>query len=188
MMAPGAPLDAPMSKRKVMPREEVAPYAKRLTDFARALADEYGLKLAYHHHLMMVTETFDEVSRLIESAGPEVGLLLDTSHAVAAGFDYTQLIDRFGDRIVHIHLKDIRGARLDEVRAGDLSFNTAVRKGMFTVPGDGIVDFGPIARFVRSSGFQGWLVVEAEQDPAVEPPRPAVERALRHVNGVFASR
>lgn len=187
MMAPGAPLDAPMSARRLMPAADVAGYAARLTEFGKRLAGEYGLVPAYHHHLMMVAETFDEISAVIGAAGPELGLLLDTGHAVAAGFDYERLIDRFGDRVVHIHLKDVRPERMAAVRAGDDSFNAAVRGGMFTVPGDGMVDFAPLARFVRASGYRGWLVVEAEQDPAVAPPRPAVARARAHVLSTFAS-
>ena len=185
MMTPGAPLDAPMSKRRLMPEEAVAGYAARLTEFSRRLTGDYGLTLAYHHHLMMVAETFDEISRLFDRTGPEAGLLLDTGHAVAGGFDYGRLIERFGERIVHIHLKDVRGAEMAAVRAGDLSFNDGVRRGMFTVPGDGDVDFGPLAGFVRKSGYRGWLVVEAEQDPALAPPRPAVTRAFGHILDTF---
>ncbi|WP_138471747.1 myo-inosose-2 dehydratase [Poseidonocella sp. HB161398] len=187
MMAPGAPLDAPMSARRIMPAGEVAAYAARLTEFGRHLQEEYGLALAYHHHLMMVAETLEEISALFDLCGPEVGLLLDTGHAVAAGFGYEELIARFGDRIVHIHLKDVRRAELAAVRAGDLSFNDAVRGGLFTVPGDGMVDFAPLARFAASSGYRGWMVVEAEQDPAKAPPAPAVSRAFAHVLSVFAS-
>lgn len=187
MMAPGSPLNAPMSKRVVIPKDRVGAYAARLTEFAKRLRGEYGLALAYHHHLMMVMETFDEISSLFDILGAEVGLLLDTGHAAAAGFDYTRMIERFGDRIVHIHLKDVRGSVLDEVRTGDLSFNAGVRKGMFTVPGDGIVDFGPVAKFVRDSGYTGWLVVEAEQDPILAPPRPAVTRAVQHLKRTFAA-
>jgi len=185
MMAPGAPLDAPMSRRCLMPREDVAAYATRLTEFGRRLSGDHGLTLAYHHHLMMVMETFDEISRLFDRAGPEVGLLLDTGHAVAAGFDYARLIERFGDRIVHIHLKDVRGPEMAAVRCGDLSFNAGVRRGMFAVPGDGNVDFAPLAAFVGKSGYRGWLVVEAEQDPALVPPRPAVARAFHHILDTF---
>ncbi|WP_077967645.1 myo-inosose-2 dehydratase [Ensifer adhaerens] len=186
MMTPGSPLDAPMSQRLVMPRADVAAYAERLTEFASRLAGEYGLALAYHHHLMMVAETFDEISDIFDTTGVEVGLLLDTGHAVAAGFDYTQIIERFGDRLVHVHLKDVRKSVMREVRTADLSFNAGVRNGMFTVPGDGIVDFTPIARFVRDSGYRGWLVVEAEQDPALAPPRAAVARAFDHFSELFA--
>jgi len=187
MMAPGSPLDAPMSQRLLMPKAGVAAHAARLTEFSRRLKSDYGLTLAYHHHLMMVAETFDEVSRLFDAAGRDVGLLLDTGHAHAGGFDYAKLIERFGDRIVHIHLKDVREAVLDDVRKGDRSFNDGVRAGMFTVPGDGEINFAPIADFVRRSGYRGWMIVEAEQDPAAAPPKPAVARAFQHIVGVFGA-
>ncbi len=187
MMAPGSPLDAPMSHRRLMPKTDVAAYAARLTEFGRRLKGEYGLTLAYHHHLMMVAETFDEVSRLFDATGRDAGLLLDTGHAHAGGFDYANLIERFGDRIVHIHLKDVRDAVIAEVRRGDRSFNGGVRAGMFTVPGDGQVDFAPVADFVRRSGYRGWLIVEAEQDPAAAPPKPAVARAFQHITQSFGA-
>lgn len=185
MMAPGAPLDTPMSARRRMPADAVAAYADRLTEFARRLKAEHGLRLAYHHHLMMVAETFDEIAVILDRSGPEVGLVLDTGHAVAGGFDYARLIDRFGDRIAHIHLKDVRTDVLARVRAQDLSFNAAVRAGLFTIPGDGGVDFAPLARFVRHGGYRGWLVVEAEQNPAKAPPAPTVVRAYAHVIQLF---
>ena len=187
MMPPGSPLDAPMSKRMVMPKSDVSVYARRLTEFARRLQGEHGLTLAYHHHLMMVAETFDEVSRIFDVTGREAGLLLDTGHAEAGGFDYTKLIDRFGDRIVHIHLKDVRGDVVADVRNSDRSFNEGVRAGMFTVPGDGRIDFAPLAGFVRRSGYRGWLIVEAEQDPAKAPPKAAVARAFDHIASLFAA-
>lgn len=168
MMAGDAPLDAPMSQRLIM--DDSAAYAARLSEFATWLHGEYGLRLAYHHHLMMVAETLPEIAAIFDRAGPELGLLLDTGHAAAAGFDYTALIKRFGDRITHIHLKDMRAEIMQRVRDEDASFNAGVRAGMFTVPGDGVLDFAPVARFVRDSGYRGWLVVEAEQDPAKAHP------------------
>lgn len=186
-MAPGDPLDRPMSQRLPMASLDVAAYAARLTQFARALHERWGLKLVYHHHLMMVAETFDEVSSLFDRTGPAVGLLLDTGHAAAAGFDYTRLIERFGDRIGHIHLKDVRPAVMAQVRGGDASFNQGVRSGMFTVPGDGGVDFAPLADFVRRSGYAGWLIVEAEQDPAVAEPLPTVRRARQFLQGLLGA-
>lgn len=187
MMAPGAPLDLPMSHRRVMLPREVPAYAERLTRFAGHLFQVYGLRLAYHHHLMMVAETFEEISDILGSCGPEVGLLLDTGHAVASGFSYTRLIERFGDRIAHIHIKDVRSSAMRQVRDRDVSFNEGVRQGMFTVPGDGALDFGPLLRFAAGSGYRGWLIVEAEQDPAIAPPRAAVDRAFDHIRAGFAA-
>lgn len=180
-MPPGDPLGAPMSGRLILSGTDLESYAARLTDFAERLRGERGLTLAYHHHLMMVAETFDEVSGLLDRTGTGVGLLLDTGHAAAGGFDYARLIDRFGDRVAHIHLKDVRDDVLERVRRDNLSFNDGVRAGMFAVPGDGGVDFGPLARFVRDTGYSGWLVVEAEQDPSVAEPAPSVARGREHV-------
>ncbi len=127
-----------------------------------------------------------EVSRLFDATGRAVGLLLDTGHADAGGFDYAKLIDRFGDRIVHIHLKDVRGEVMADVRAKGRSFNEGVRAGMFTVPGEGRIDFGPLVRFVKTSGYRGWMIVEAEQDPAKAPPKAAVARAFATIAKLFA--
>ncbi|MBO9436986.1 myo-inosose-2 dehydratase [Ruegeria sp. R13_0] len=183
-MAEGA-LDVPMSRRLTLDDDQAAKYADRLKAFDARLNAEYGLRMAYHHHLMMVLETFDEVCKVIDRA--QCGLLVDTGHAYAGGFDYAKLFDRFGDLVRHVHLKDVRADRLEEVRAKDLSFNDAVRMGMFTVPGDGALDFMPVADFVRNSGYQGWLVVEAEQDPSRQEaePKAATKRAYDHINSLF---
>ncbi|MEY5100325.1 MAG: myo-inosose-2 dehydratase [Pseudomonadota bacterium] len=186
-MAEGQPLDLPMSRRRHLSAIDVDAYAQRLTNFGSAVLERWGLQLVYHHHLMMVAETLDEVSNLFDQTGASVQLLLDTGHACAAGFDYTKLIDRFGDRIGHIHLKDVRPEVMRHIRSEDSSFNTGVRHGMFTIPGDGCVDYLPLARFVRSSGYDGWLIVEAEQDPLKADPLPTVSRARSFVSRVFGS-
>lgn len=184
-MYPDAPLDVSMTRRLTLSRDEMDAYADRLRSFEDRLIGEYGLRLGYHHHLMMVAETCDEVSRLIDRA--RCGLLVDTGHAAAAGFDYGRLLDRFGDLVTHIHLKDMRADRMAHVREAGLSFNDGVRSGMFTVPGDGVIDFGPMAQFVRSSGYRGWLVVEAEQDNARPEAEPlaATRRAFDHITSLF---
>lgn len=184
-MAPGGALDLPMSNRVRLDADEATAYADRLGEFDRRLYGEYGLKMACHHHLMTVLETLDEVSRVIDRA--RCGLLVDTGHAVAGGFDYALLFERFGDLVTHIHLKDVRADRMATVRAGDMSFNDGVRMGMFTVPGDGAIDFAPVAEFVRRSGYRGWLVVEAEQDPSrpEAEPRAAAGRAFETVTALF---
>ncbi|MFT3847671.1 MAG: myo-inosose-2 dehydratase [Propionivibrio sp.] len=185
-MAPESPLDVGMSTRRKLSAAEMSAYANRLSEFAKHQLDTYGVQLAYHHHLMMVAETFDEICALFDRTTPAVGLLLDTGHCAAAGFDYRRLIERYGERIVHIHLKDVRADVMRDVRGGDLSFNTGVRNGMFTIPGDGSVDYSAIADFVRRSGYAGWLVVEAEQDPEKAPPLATVTRARHFIDALFA--
>lgn len=175
-------LDVSLAQRRLFPDDQVQAYGDRLSTFADALFQRYGLRLAYHHHLMMVAETLPEIRALLSACSPSVGLLLDTGHATAAGFAYTQLIDEFAARICHIHLKDVRLGLLQQVRQQGLSFNEAVLAGMFTVPGDGGIDYQPLADFIARSGYQGWMVVEAEQDPAKAPPLPTVTRAQRYVS------
>jgi inosose dehydratase len=174
-------LDVPMSQRLRISASDYEAYGDRLTRFADALAQQHGLTLSYHHHLMMIAEGFEEIEAVMSASGPSVGLLLDTGHAAAGGFDYARLIQAFGPRINHIHLKDVRREVLADVRERDLSFNQAVRAGMFTVPGDGFVDFAPVAQFLADGGYAGWMVVEAEQDPKKFPPAPTVARAFRFV-------
>lgn len=181
-------LDVPMSRRLRLSAEQMAAYGARLTGFARQLMERYGLGLAYHHHLMMVVETHDELRQLMAATGNEVGLLLDTGHALAGGFSYVGLIDEFGPRIKHIHLKDVRAEVLQRVRSDDLSFNDAVRAGMFTIPGDGVIDFQPLCDFISRSGYDGWLVVEAEQDPALERPEITVARARDYLSTILPAR
>lgn len=174
-------LDVPLSHRLQLSGPDFAGYGARLTEFAERLRDEFGLELVYHHHLMMVAETLGEVRAVMSATGPAVGLLLDTGHAAAAGFGYSTLIDEFAPRIRHIHLKDVRAEVMARVRDEGISFNDGVRMGMFTVPGDGAVDFAPLARFLASGAYRGWVVVEAEQDPKKAPPAETVARAHRFV-------
>ncbi|NIF21671.1 myo-inosose-2 dehydratase [Candidatus Pantoea multigeneris] len=181
-------LDVPMSRRRRLNPEQMAAYGARLTKFASKLAQRYGLALAYHHHLMMVVETQDEIRQLMAATGDEVGLLLDTGHALTGGFSYVDLITEFGPRIKHIHLKDVRTPILDTVRSNDLSFNEAVRAGMFSIPGDGAIDFLPLVEFINDSGYAGWVVVEAEQDPSLERPEITVARARDWLSTVLPGR
>lgn len=174
-------LDVPLSERLTLTEEAINPYGEKLSLFAKMMRDEFGLNFAYHHHLMMVAETHQEIQAIMRHSADHVGLLLDTGHAFAGGFDYRLLIDEFGDRIRHIHLKDVRADVMRNVREQHISFNDGVRMGMFTVPGDGDVDFAPLAQFLTDGNYQGWLVVEAEQDPQKAPPAETVARAHQFV-------
>jgi inosose dehydratase len=178
MMAGTAPWDEPLSKRPSLKQVELSAYADKLGEFATRLK-EAGIELAYHYHLKMLVESAEDIDAFCEAT--EVGLLLDTGHAYAAGADYSEILEKFGSRVVHIHLKDVRRDILERARKNDWSFNSAVREGMFTVPGDGDIDFSAIGEFIRSSGYRGWVVVEAEQDPAKAAPRLYTERAYQFV-------
>jgi inosose dehydratase len=185
LLTGSSPWDEALSKRPHLKTIELPTYAKKLGEFAIRLK-ETGITLAYHYHLKMLVETGEEIDAFCKSTRDEVGLLLDTGHAYAAGADYAEIIRKWGPRIVHIHLKDVRRGILEQARKNDWSFNSAVRQGMFTVPGDGDVDFSAIGEFLRTSGYHGWAVVEAEQDPAKAPPRSYTEKAYNYVRKLIS--
>jgi inosose dehydratase len=157
----------PLADRPALPDAEWAIFASRLTALADAVAD-HGLTVVYHHHMGTIVQTEAEIDRLMEMTGPALTLLLDTGHAVFAGADPVALARRHRGRIAHVHCKDVRGPMLDTARRVDMSFLDAVVAGVFTVPGDGMVDFPAVLG--ELPGYSGWLVVEAEQDPAKAHP------------------
>ncbi len=145
-------------------------FGQRLDRVAAAVADR-GLCLAYHHHLGTVVETPDDLDRLLQSTGNDVGLTLDTGHAVYGGIDPVAVVRAWPERIAHVHAKDIRGGtHASAAGAGD-SFLNGVIAGMFTTPGTGDYDYAPLAAALRDVHYDGWIVVEAEQDPARSDPR-----------------
>lgn len=141
------------------------------------LAAEAGMRLCYHHHMGTGVMTRADVDRLMDSTDPElVHLLLDTGHLVFAGDDPLAAARAHADRIKHVHLKDVRPEVLSQALRENLSFQDAIEAGVFTVPGDGAIDFVPILQALADAGYQGWLVVEAEQHPAKANP---LEYALK---------
>lgn len=175
------PLNEPLSATPVVADADWATYGERLTAFGEALERDYGIQLAYHAHLMMVTESEVEIDRLMAETGEAVGLLFDTGHIVAGGGDMARVLANHGHRVNHIHFKDIRRDVFAGIREHDESFNTGVRSGMFTVPGDGTIDYAPVIDFATSDAYRGWLVVEAEQDPTQAPSDEYAEKAMRTV-------
>jgi inosose dehydratase len=159
----------PLSRRPVLSEADWALLAPRMAEFGRRLKAR-GLHLAYHHHMGTVIETEAEIDRLMAATPPEVGLLLDTGHLTFAGGNPVAAAKRHAARVVHVHCKDIRAEVLKDARARDLPFLAAVLEGVFTVPGDGSVDYPSVLRPLAEAGYSGWLVVEAEQDPAKAHP------------------
>jgi inosose dehydratase len=185
LMTRTSPWDEALSKRPTLKQIELATYAGKLAEFSTRLK-ETGITLAYHYHLKMIVERAEDIDAFCEATSEEVGLLLDTGHAYAAGADYAEILRKFGSRVVHIHLKDVRRDVLERARKNDWSFNSAVREGMFTVPSDGDIDFSAIGKFLRTSGYRGWVVVEAEQDPVKAPPKLYTEKAYRFIRELLA--
>jgi len=162
-------LFAPISRRPKLADGDWKDYGRRLTELAERMA-EFGVAMAFHHHMGTIVETDDEVGRLMASTGPAVGLLYDCGHCVFSGGDPIALLRRHVARVVHVHCKDARKPILDKAIASDESFMQAVLDGVFTVPGDGFIDFPAILKILHDNGYEGWLVVEAEQDPAKAHP------------------
>lgn len=161
--------DVPLSYSPRLSEEEWKTFIPRLNRVADYCLEE-GVQIAYHHHLGTVIETEEEIDRLMAETQSSVGLLLDSGHLVGASGDPVAVQKRHAERINHVHCKDIRQEVLAEVRNRDLSFLDGVLKGMFTVPGDGHIDYKTLFEGLRKSGYEGWVVVEAEQDPAVAHP------------------
>lgn len=162
-------IHAPISERPRLAADEWQAYGRKLTELSERFA-EFGVGMAFHHHMGTIVETDEEVDRLMASTGEAVGLLFDTGHCLFSGGDPYTLLPRHLDRIVHFHCKDVRLAVLEKARREDMSFMGAVMEGIFTVPGGGSVDFLALLKPLAERGYDGWLVVEAEQDPAKAHP------------------
>ncbi|NQX61623.1 myo-inosose-2 dehydratase [Paenibacillus qinlingensis] len=153
---------------------------------AGAIAAEHGLKLTYHHHGGTVVESPEEIDRLMELTDPSlVYLLFDTGHTYYGGGDPLTVLRKHYNRIAYIHLKDIRQAVLDEARAEQVDFVTCIRKGVFTVPGDGCLDFAPIFKELLGREYTGWAMLEGEQDPATHNAYEYAKNALNYINSLL---
>ncbi|KON86394.1 inosose dehydratase [Sporosarcina globispora] len=147
------------------------------------LANEKGMEIVYHHHMGTGVQTTTEINRLMENtAADKVSLLFDTGHLVFSGENPIEIYQKYQSRIKHIHFKDIRESVAKEVKDNQDSFLTGVKKGVFTVPGDGMIDFDPIMKAISESGYEGWIVVEAEQDPAKANPFEYALKGRRHID------
>ena len=165
-------IDAALSRRpRFRTDAQWQAYARKLDAFGAHLQSRYGLTLAYHHHMGAYVESPADIDRLMAETDPaHVGLLFDTGHAYYGGAaDAVALLKKHLPRVVHVHCKDVRPAAIAAARNDGWSFLTGVIHGTFTVPGDGVIDFDAVLAALHGSGYEGWLVVEAEQDPAVAP-------------------
>ena len=159
----------PLSKKPKLSEDEWKLLISRINEISKMMLDE-NMPLAYHHHMGTVIETEEETRRLIESTSDSVKLLIDTGHMLFAGGNSVKLTEDFMERIIHVHCKDIRKNVLEKSLKNDSTFRQAFLDGAFTVPGDGCIDYKPLLTVLKDRNYEGWLVVEAEQDPAKANP------------------
>ena len=165
-------MDTPVSKRPQFANDALwQAYAERLNAFGEHLLQTYGIRLAYHHHMGAYVESPADVDKLMQLTDPaKVFLLFDTGHAYFGGaVTPAELLRKHVRRVVHVHCKDVRTSVIAMARNDGWSFLQGVLNGIFTVPGDGSIDYATVLRTLKDNGYEGWLVVEAEQDPAVAP-------------------
>ncbi len=158
---------APLASKPKLNEADIAAYGRKISDFASWCAKQ-GMPISYHHHMAAAIETEDELDLLMKHS--TVPLLFDAGHMAFAGGNVLRVLDKHHSRITHVHTKDIRQQVVDGLDRSKESFLDAVVKGAFTVPGDGSLDFEAIVKTCSKHGYEGWFVVEAEQDPKVSPP------------------
>ena len=153
-----------LSKRPLLDSEHWKVFCEKITEIGKRLEDE-GMPLAYHHHMGTVIQSQEDIERLIDNTGDAVKLVIDTGHMLFAGGDSVKIAKDYGERLIHVHFKDMRENILKKSLKEDLSFRYAFLEGAFTVPGDGCIDYKPFLQTLKNLNYSGWLVVEAEQDP-----------------------
>ena len=175
-------IDQPVWEGKyVMDDEEWKLLADGLNRLGK-IAKDKGMTLTFHHHMGTVVQTEEEIDRFMEMVDPElVYLLFDSGHLSFAGIDPEKVLRRYVSRVKHVHLKDIRKEMVERSRRERWSFLKGVREGVFTVPGDGDVDFEPIFEILNEAGYEGYVVVEAEQDPAKANPYAYALKARKYI-------
>jgi Sugar phosphate isomerases/epimerases len=155
---------------------------------AGQIAAEFGMKLTYHHHGGTVVERPEEIDRLMELTDPRyVHLLYDTGHAFYGGADPLEVLRKHYGRIAYIHLKDVRREVLEQAQAEGSDFVGCIRRGVFTVPGDGCIDFAPIIAELTARGYDGWAMLEGEQDPAKAPAYEYARKAIDYLKALPVS-
>ena len=176
-------LDTPIFGHKYeMNDAEWDTFCTGMNKLGKIAKEEYGIALTFHHHMGTVVQSLAEVDRMMENTDPEyVSLLFDTGHFTYCGEDPLEVVKKYVHRIKHVHLKDVRPEVMERVKKENMSFLAGVRAGAFTIPGDGCIDYDPIFKVLEDAGYEGYMVVEAEQDPAKANPLEYAIRARKFI-------
>ena len=170
----------PLSKRPILDNEQWEEWTDKLSQLAKYTLS-HGMKLAYHHHMGTVVQVEEEVDKLMAMTTHDLGLVFDTGHLIYAGADPLEVYKKHSSRVMHIHCKDVRGEILNRSLETDSSFLNSVLNGIYTVPGDGDFNFPELFKMVSDNNFNGWVVVEAEQDPAKAHPLTYVTMGYKNI-------
>ena len=173
-------ISSPLSMRPTLSEDQWQDWTDKLNQLAKYTLS-HGMQLAYHHHMGTIVQIEEEVDKLMAMTNKDLGLVLDTGHLIYAGSDPLKVYEKYSDRVLHIHCKDVRGAALDDSLKADSSFLNSVLNGVFTVPGDGDFDFPGLFKMVSDNEYSGWIVVEAEQDPAKAHPLTYVTMGYKNI-------
>ena len=154
----------PLSQRPKLEDREWNEFCKKISEISKRLAD-IGLPMSYHEHMGTIIQSEEDINRLLDNTNDETFLLYDTGHIMFAQGDYESILKKYVSRINHIHCKNIRKNVLEKSLSEDLSFRDAFLEGVFTVPGDGCIDYNPLFKILFRNNYSKWLIVEAEQNP-----------------------
>jgi inosose dehydratase len=173
-------ISSPLSKRPILDDGQWEEWTEKLSRLAKYTLSN-GMKLAYHHHMGTVVQIEEEIDKLMSMTTTDLGLVFDTGHLIYAGADPLEVYKKHNDRVMHIHCKDVRGEILNHSLDTDSSFLNSVLSGVYTVPGDGDFNFSELFKMVGEANFSGWVVVEAEQDPAKAHPLTYVTMGYKNI-------
>ncbi len=175
--------NTPLKYKRELNDDEFEVLAKGL-DHLGSIAEDFGMHIVYHHHMTTTVQRTNEIDHLMALTSPKyVNLIFDTGHLTFSGEDPIEILKKHHDRIKHVHLKNVRKPVMDECYKEERSFLHSIPYGVFTVPGDpeGCVDFPEVFRLLDEYNYEGWVVVEAEQDPSVANPLEVAKIARKYV-------
>ena len=153
-----------LSTRPLMADDEFIEYCKKINEISNRLND-HGIPMSYHEHMGTIIQTENDVDRFMNNTNKNTFLLYDTGHLLFAQANFEKVLKNYVQKINHVHCKDIRKNILENSLKNDLSFRESFLDGVFTVPGDGCIDYGPLFKILYENNYEKWLIIEAEQDP-----------------------
>ena len=174
----------PLSKRPILKDNEWDDYCNKISEISKRLSD-IGLPMSYHEHMGTIIQSEQDVYRLLDNTDDKTSLLFDTGHILFAEGDYESILKKYVSRVNHVHCKDIRKEILNRSLSNDSSFRDSFLEGVFTVPGDGCINYKPLFKTLYDNKYSQWLIVEAEQDPKKANPLEYAKIGHEYLNRIL---